>query len=271
MPKCNVRENILLYEHRVPYAGYRDTIWRGKWEYNELKEHVQIGVHEIPYPIWDRWLQNGNIELMEDDMGLTAKSKGNGFDLIPAGVHHAICYGVVDLGVQYSEFYNNDSHKVLILWELPNERIKIEGKDLPRAISKRFTLSLSSKAKLKEWLENWRGKPFSEKELEGFELKNLLKANCQLNIIHTDYKEKKIATPGAIMQLPKGTLRRDPENPLLWFSFEESPTEFPENMPEWISDIIEKSAEYELIGNQSIGMDKKMSENELSEEEDIPF
>ncbi|GAG46718.1 unnamed protein product, partial [marine sediment metagenome] len=34
------------------------------------------------------------------------------------------------------------------MWEIPAERIEIEGKDLPRAISKKYRVSLHKKANL---------------------------------------------------------------------------------------------------------------------------
>ena len=81
---------------------------------------------------------------------------------VSVGSHQAVCYGVVAIGTQPSEKYT-PRKKVVILWELPHERGDFgEKKNVPRVISKRYTLSLSSdKATLRKDLENWRGKPFS--------------------------------------------------------------------------------------------------------------
>ena len=123
-------------------------------------------------------------------MGLTAKDKGNGkdFEPIPEGMHHAICYGLYDLGTQYNERFGKSAHKVLIQWELPNQRIEIEKDnetlDLPRATSKIYTLSLHEKSNLKKDLASWRGKSFTPEELEGFDLRAILGINCTLQIIH---------------------------------------------------------------------------------------
>ncbi len=84
-------------------------------------------------------------------MGLKAKAK-NGENIPPMdeGVYVAVCYGYVDLGTQYSEHYKKSSRKVQILWEIPDERIDIQRDDktvnLPRGISKRYTLGLGKKA-----------------------------------------------------------------------------------------------------------------------------
>ena len=109
-------------------------------------------------------------------MGLMANDKGGGmdFDPIPAGVHHAEGWAVIDLGTQHNPKFNQDQHKVCIGWELPSERIQIEDNgaeiDKPKVISRIFTLSLSEKSHLRPFLESWRGRPFSPQELLGFDI-----------------------------------------------------------------------------------------------------
>lgn len=55
-------------------------------------------------------------------MSLTAK-QGSNLNLPPveAGTHPAVCYGVIDLGTQRTEYMGEpkDTQQVLILWELP--------------------------------------------------------------------------------------------------------------------------------------------------------
>ena len=194
-----------------------------------------------------------------------AKDNGGGFEPVEPGVHHAICYGVVDLGTQFSEVYNNESHKVLIMWELPFERITIEGKDLPRAISRRFTLSINKKAKLREVLESWRGRAFTDKDLEGFDIKNLLGVNCQVNVIHNTNNGKTYANVSSVIPLSKGVEKRKPENEFQYFSMEEG-MEIPEGLPEWISTIIQKSAEFNPGAHPAIG-----EHDQRETEDDIPF
>jgi len=204
-------------------------------------------------------------------MGLIAKDKGGGnFEMIPAGVHHAICYGVIDLGTQYSELYNNDSRKVMLIWELPEERITIDGKDLPRAISRRFTLSLNSKATLRAILESWRSRAFTEKELEGFDLKTIIGANCQVSVVHETYtrngQQKTSAKVAAVMPLGKGVTKRKAENEAQYFSFDDG-MEIPEGLPEWIVEIIHKSAE---VNTENLPPPEKQPQKQ-AEDENIPF
>lgn len=171
---------------------------------------------------------------------------------IPVGLHHAICYGVVDLGTQQplpgSQFNKGPSRKVMIMWEFPDERIQLErdGRqvDLPRALSKEYTLSLHKKAGLRAALVSWRGRQFTEDELQGFDLKNILGANCMINITHKDngYEEISAITP-LMSKLPK----RQPENDLTLFDIDDA--EIPKGVPEWIRKKIEASDEWQSAGD----------------------
>jgi len=164
-------------------------------------------------------------------MALMAKSDGEGkhFDPVPEGPHIAVCYLVADLGTHHDDRYDKDTHRVLIGWEIPDERITItrdgEELDLPRVISQRYTLSLHEKANLRKDLEAWRGKRFTDKELGGFDLQQVLEVGCQLQVIHTQKEEKTYANIGALMALPKGVKAPKTENEPLWFSFQESTVE----------------------------------------------
>lgn len=188
-------------------------------------------------------------------MSLKAPVKGGAdFDPIPAGSHHAICYGVVDLGTQDGGNFG-PSHKVLILWELPEERIDLEreGKrqNLPRAISQKYTLSMHKKANLRAILESWRARPFTDEEAAEFDITKLIGVNCMLTIVHATGSGKNagrvFANVRGVSALPKGMAKRQQENPPLSFAlgdFEGRTIAFPQNMPEWIQKAVMESEEY---------------------------
>ena len=59
---------------------------------------------------------------------------------------------------------------------------KLAGK--PFGMVKVYTNSLAKNSHLRKDLESWRGKPFSEAEVEaGFDVEKLLGIDCQLNVI----------------------------------------------------------------------------------------
>ncbi|MCX7009804.1 MAG: hypothetical protein NTY53_21605 [Kiritimatiellaeota bacterium] len=189
-------------------------------------------------------------------MSLIAKDKGPSIEPIPAGVHVAVCYGVVDLGTQFTAKFNKSIRKILMLWEIPGCRgdFDRDGQkvSLPRAISRRYTLSLSEKANLRRDLESWRGKKFTAQELAGFDVQAVLGAACQMQIVHEAGSDgKTYAQISAIMALPKGVARPKLENPKLVFTFEgvTGIPELPATMPDWIREIIAASAEWQRLSD----------------------
>jgi hypothetical protein len=209
-------------------------------------------------------------------MGLHASDKGNGqdFEPIEAGLHHAICYAIFDLGHQLNRKYDKHQHKVLINWELPEERIVIKKDDgpheLPRAISRQYTLSLSKKAYLRKDLETWRGRNFTPAELEKFDLTKLLGVNCTLQIMHNNVDDKTYANVAAVVPLQKHLEKKEPENPLKYFSFEEG-RDIPDGVPEWIVKIIHNSLEWQEPENECLDGPPNDMLPDFEDPNDIPF
>lgn len=181
-------------------------------------------------------------------MSLIAKETGSGdFTPIPEGMHQAICYGVYDLGTHFSEKFGKSARKVLIVWEFPTVRIDLEidgeTKNLPRSISKQYTLSLNEKAVLRKDLESWRSKRFTKDELKGFDLARLLGIPCQLQILHNEKDGKTYSNIQTIVPMMATTSPPVPENTPRLFTFDES-KEIPDNTPEWVQNILKEAEEY---------------------------
>ena len=161
-------------------------------------------------------------------MGLIATEGGGGgsnYEPIEAGVHHAICYGIIDLGTTYDETWKKNSHKIMIQWEIPELRIDIKRDDaivnVPRIINKKYTLSLNEKAGLRKDLESWRGRAFTPDELKGFDVHVLLGVNCNLNIVHQVKGDKTYANIQSIMPLMKTQNKIPSETPMVFFSLDD--------------------------------------------------
>lgn len=201
-------------------------------------------------------------------MAILAKKNGEGFDPISQGVHVAVCYSVIDLGLQYSEMFSKSTRKILITLEIPEETITVEGKELPRAISKEYSLSLSEKSTLRKDLEAWRGKAFTEAELEGFDLAAIVGKGCQIQVIHKESGGKTHANIASIMGLPKGVKVGDTVNEHIYFDLET-----PESLsllgkiPQWIQDKIKKSETYQAL----TAAVNATHEGGIDEDDDLPF
>jgi hypothetical protein len=124
-------------------------------------------------------------------MGLTVKASGGSstFKPVPAGMHLARCYRIVDMGTQSTTWKGQTKQlpKVMLQFEVHSEDGNgnpiVTDKGEPMSISKNFTASLGENAILRQELENWRSRAFTAEELKGFQLKNVLGAWAMLSVV----------------------------------------------------------------------------------------
>ena len=177
-------------------------------------------------------------------MGRFAKDTGGqDFQQAPAGTHVAICIQIIDIGTHHGEYQGTPTVKnqVVIRWELPNEKMD-DGQ--PFIVSAFYTNSLSEKSKLRPMLEAWRGRPFSEQELAGFDLQAILGKACMLNII-SDNNRAKVSS---VMALPKGMTVPPVHNKCKAFWIDEwDQAEF-DDLPKGFQAMIMKSDEFKSRG-----------------------
>ena len=155
-------------------------------------------------------------------MSLLAKESSNTmeFETVPAGVYTALCYRVIDLGTQTTEFAGEvkEGHKVMISWELFGEGARMtDGR--PFSVHKQYKISLHEKSTLRKDLEAWRGKKFTKEELEGFDVSNVLGTACMMQVVLSE--DGKFANVGSIMatkEKPTG------ENELVLFIIDDKKT-----------------------------------------------
>ena len=167
---------------------------------------------------------------------------GKDFPKLPlpeTGTTQAVCCAVWDLGLQLSFFKNEDGsdkyqHKIIIAWEVSelinSPESEYHGK--PYMLKQTYTASLGEKANLRKDLESWRGIPFNEAELKGFDVMKLYGVNCLLGIAHVPDRNdptKVYANVTSILPPLKGSPKLIPLR-----KFEEAP-------PKWVVAIQEKA------------------------------
>lgn len=186
---------------------------------------------------------------------------------ISAGMHVAICYAVIDLGVQFSEVWQKEQHKIMLIWETDEEMTTAEGEKKPKAISKEFVLSLHEKSDLYKTLISWRGKAFTPEELAGFDVGNVLGAPCLLNIVTVEKNDKVYSNIGSITPLMRGQTAPALVNKKVYFELTAETLEQINDLPQWIADKIRKSVTYSKLTEKSGG---KMELTPV-DSDDLPF
>jgi hypothetical protein len=178
-------------------------------------------------------------------MGIRTTNNSGSFELVPAGMHLARCYRVIDCGTHVDRNFGKRKRQGYLFWELSNTHRS--DSEEPLIVAKRYTLSHNAKANLRIDLESWYGKAFDEKRLDdagGFDLEKLIGRPALLNIVHSS--DGKFANVASVNPLPAGMTPPAPRMEPLIFSmepFDEAAfTKLSDNMQTYIKD----SEEYEV-------------------------
>jgi len=209
---------------------------------------------------------------------IVSASASSNFVPVPSGTHLARCYRIIDLGTQKSEYQGEIKYqpKIMIQFEVHGEDAEGQpittNKGEPMSISKNYTLSLHEKAGLRKDLQSWRGKEFTDQELKGFELKNLLGAWCMINVVRRAGRDGKdytniegimpVPAPIKKMGLPDGV------NDTKIFSLREPDMELFKTFSDNMQFKIRSTPEW----NQTVNEHKSAPVGGMSDmEDDIPF
>lgn len=204
-------------------------------------------------------------------MGLIAKeTKGTGAKPIEPGLYPARCVGVVDIGLQHNDFNGKDTNQVIIVFELPTERIEVDGVDKPRWLSNFYTSSLHEKAKLRKMLETWRGKAFTMDELRGFDLTQIIDKPCMVTVANTEKNGVTRSNITAVSPPMKGMAVAPLENePLIFDMDAPDAVEKKAKLPQWMQDAVAKSSTWQ---EKMAGGFKPIEDGEIDDSDGVlPF
>ena len=212
-------------------------------------------------------------------MSLTVSSGESDYEVVPAGQHLAVCYRLVDAGTREEQYKDNPPkkrHVLFVYWELPEVKM---GDGRPFTISKKYTLTLNENGTLFKDLKTWRGKSFTQEELKGFDLLNVLGVSALLEVEHSDEGKARVVS---VFKPDGGAKATDTENEQQAFDIDEYAKGDPKmieifgSFPEWMQGMIEESFEVSAAMKQSSNSASTPSggldefKKEVSEDE-IPF
>ena len=175
---------------------------------------------------------------------MIVSDNGGNFENPPAGMHNAMCYRVIDLGTHESEYQGqkNIKREVMIGWEI-DEFMK-DGRRF--SVAGFYTASLNEKSKLRAMLESWRGRAFTEQELKGFDLQNIIGKPCMVNLTMNDKGKIRVAS---VSPLVKGMPPINLTNATEHFSLDNFDEVMFNSLRDGLKDKIRKSPEYQQIAS----------------------
>lgn len=191
---------------------------------------------------------------------------------IEPGPYPAVCYGLIDLGEQFSETYQKWTRKILLMWELPGEIVDTgAGEPGSRVISQKYTASLNERSALRRDLVSWRGRDFTEAELKAFDLRNIVGAPCLLNIVNREYNGSTYANISSIMKLPKNMPIDTPSLAHVVFDLDTDDLAMVDQLPEWIGKQIKESRQYKERSAGKPKCPEGVDEYDDAPEDEVPF
>lgn len=130
---------------------------------------------------------------------IIVKDKGDFIrELPPAGPINAVCWKTFNCGLQPNKL-GPAYHVVVIAWETEYRYETGDYKGKRWMCYQKYRASLGKKAYLRRDLENWRGAPFTDEELKGFNVRKVEGKPALLTLIHKDG----YANLAAVSKLPK--------------------------------------------------------------------
>ena len=213
-----------------------------------------------------------------------AEYSGSSFEPAPIGSHVAICYGMIELGTQPSVYKGQPKQqkKVRLMFELCNELKEIQTDNgviqKPLIVFREFGKSMHEKAGLRLFLENWRGKKFTEAETKKFDITVLLGKSCVLTIQHDDTSGTTFANISSAAPLMKGMNEPTLYNKITCLSFEAFDWEVYNGLSEKTKDKIALSPEYGRLQSDMAAQNRNVStalpqapQSQQPIEDDLPF
>jgi len=186
-------------------------------------------------------------------MSLIAKETGGNRQraMLAEGTHLARCYAIVDLG-NHDDTYKGEPRKrrkVILAFEFPQSTHIFRPEDGEQTLtkSKTFTNSLSEKGTLRKMLQSWRGRAFTQEELQGFDLASVTGHPVQVGIIHwTNDSGEKLDIIDSLIACPKGLEIPEGSREPYSYSISEHPKNWDKLAP-WMQNEIQNSDEFKAL------------------------
>lgn len=123
-------------------------------------------------------------------MGTRIRRPTSNFKPCPEGLHPAVCVDVWDIwtGPKHERWGGGLQDNTRLVFQIDQTYTNDDGNVRTYEASQMYTASVHEKSKLRQHLESWRGKKFTEDDInvfiDGPGLESLVGINCQIQVIH---------------------------------------------------------------------------------------
>lgn len=189
-------------------------------------------------------------------MGLTISGGAGGpeFKRLEPGTYVGRLVGLYDLGTQETTWQGKvkKGPKVVLEFEvLDPDQVRDDGK--PFKISSTMTASLHEKASLRQMIEAWRGRPFTEAEVQKFELGVLAGQYALVSVVReTGTDGRQYTSLKSVAPLMKGQAKPAGVWPVVVFDLStKDALDIYDKLPEWMRTKIAASPEWASLSGET--------------------
>lgn len=192
----------------------------------------------------------------------------------------ARCFSVVAIGTQVSQnpLYKPQS-QFIVTFEVPSETIEVNGEQRPMVIGQFLNAYFGRAEKpsnTRKFIESWRGKPFTDEEMKGFNTDKLVGAPCMLNVIHEQKNGKTREKIAGVSPLPKGMKLSPQFHKSVIYEIEMGRNDVFNALPEWVRKKIEACEEWNApqanhSEDEATNAAADAAASEKKESQEIPF
>lgn len=213
-------------------------------------------------------------------MARTAPVKGGGdFPIPESGWHVFRASHFIDIGTQKTVFNGDEKHMHKVLYGFTLVNTEESGlaefglEKAPFVVWQRYTFSMSEKANLRKFLEDWRGQKFTDEEAGKFDVVVPVEKAVAgyMNIVHNparDGSTKVYANIGGVGKLPKGmTAQPLPADPVV-FDLDKPNWDVFETFSDNLKKTIQASPEYQQSKTSRVPGEDREESNPTDEDFD---
>lgn len=182
-------------------------------------------------------------------LNIKETKKETNYKPVSEGSHVAILYSIVDMGTHTTVWQGQEKlqQKIRFTFELPNEKIEINGEEKPMVMGAEYTVSLSDKSRLKPVIEGMLGRKLGEAEKANFseaDFEKLLGTACMISVVHTEKDGNTYANISTVSPLLKGVTAPEQVNESIIYDIRQKEDETFAKLPEFMQKKIKESEEW---------------------------
>ena len=160
-------------------------------------------------------------------------------ELIPEGPHAARCVRVIEIGKQYSQLYDSEQNKVVIVFSIPGVTMEILGEEKQKFISNPFGITISNNDR-----STMRQYARALCPAGGSNLGDFLDKPCQIYVKHVTKSDRTMDRLDSVSPILPGIQVPELDTEPFWFQWNKPDVNHWVKIPNFTQELIKQATNY---------------------------